>query len=94
MLREITINDFIYNYDPISDSISDAIMLGTDHQNLANVQLMFKDNPMKVWTLVEKNGQEIIVPGMLIGQEIGFFICNIARDDDDIVVSLAQGGVE
>lgn len=86
MSQVITISDFIYNYDPISDPMTDAIMLGTS--DIERVSSAFQANPQKVWTMVEEQGVQTIIPGMLRTDEVGYFICNIARDNDDIVVNM------
>lgn len=82
----MNLDDWISNFHPIENpggqglEIDDRnFMFETYGDEFEKIRNAYREDPLKVWTLLEPTDEQFIVEGLHFVNRIGYFITQIAR---------------
>ena len=93
-MTTISEDEFFSRYRPVKNSIStendawDNTFFDTYGAEREHVRSVAQENPLRVWTLLECESGDRIVPGMHFVNCVGYFITEVPAENKEIEVLL------
>ena len=77
--KYITFSEWVKKYKP--ETFLEYIAVYETYED--NVEMVYNENPNKIWTLIEYDGIEYIGSGMQLVNREGYFICKEKWEEEE-----------